>query len=1253
MTTRRASNDHHQNHHTPVHDDQQQLSPQHRRRRESELSSPSSRQSDRDDSTAFISITKPRPSYFTNGRNKQRRQTLAKEEGWTINKLRYADLKVHGRTEEVQTLERCLERLCSSDNNDDGYDDDDEETARSQKERPPGVTFKKKNIEQIKRTRRRHRNNSNEFVLIDGHSGTGKSTLALTLKTSVTKRKGAIVTGKYDLEHHDQPYGGIIEAVYNFGKELTKIQDTQPAIYEGFVKEIQRVFPTNHGGDSNIAAGEDEEIIASLSSIFPLLSRLLKASNESKRMSRREQGDSQKLMMQNLDFRARPDSIGEYELDLELDLGPNKDRWHYYFCEFFRVMTSFVTPIVIVLDDLQWADSGSLELIEMILSSRSINGLMVVGCYRSNEVDDRHILATKLKNIKSKATTLKSVKSKISAKRSQGDDNLDIGGESRPVSPYSIQYNITELSIGNLEVDDLNRILMDLLAIDDEFRTLDLAQICHRRTLGNPFFFLEFVSMLKDKELLQYNFGLMKWMWDEDSIESHTVATTNVVDLIQTRMAQLPPSVLRILQLAACLGTTFDERLIALLWEEEDSLPQATSGKEEEPKIPDFEKGDRKMKRRASQELLKDAMEELYLESSPESSEEFVTYRWTHDKIHEAALALVHPEKQQELKANAGSVLMRNLSDKELESSIFIVCHLLNSGPIPSEREKRIAIADLNLRAAQRAIVVSSFSLGRKFALKGIEMLPEEDCWKTNKSLTLDLYSTAVELENVTGHVEEMHQHCNVVLQQKSSVCSFMEKLRVYYAMIDSYANLGREIEARDLCFQCLSKFGCIIPSNPAVGWPALMKGLRAARKEANDLSTLISLEKKKATTMKDSEYLHLMMLLDKSATICYRTHEMVRATNVAIRMFQLSISHGICEFTPVAFSLMGSAIVRVFFDFEAGAKYARFSEKLLQTSIHSKTVEARCMAINLVHVDHWTKPIASTLAPLLQCYKLGLLAGDNESAAMSIVHYCISGFLAGKPLVSIANDLEVFTEQMAALQKRYRLVEATALWKFVLYLMSSDGDGSVLDLTDRSDFLDFMEDGVSRSSSVLAESTFLSCLQAISSAFTGDYKNGARCALKRGDDSWKNLPNLEIAASNPFYKALSLVAQAQRENRYLRNRRRYKREAIRQSKIIKTWVRKGNPDLIHQEVFIKAELSILNKKSPDETKRLFRKAITHATRAGIIHEAALANERYSHYLLHTLKDKEEATFYFKEAKQLYTEWGAHRKVKMMESSSR
>ena len=202
----------------------------------------------------------------------------------------------------------------------------------------------------------------------------------------------------------------------------------------------------------------------------------------------------------------------------------------------FRIMASVLSPLVLVIDDLQWADTASVELLESILSNREIENVMVIGIFRSNEVDDTHILSKTLRDIRS-ATR---------------ESNTGL--------------SIIEFEIGNLDIDAVNEMLAFLLSTDDRARVRPLAEISYKKTAGNPFYLTHFLSRLHEMRMLSYDHELMDWTWDEQSIELYTQATDNVVDLLTQSMTSLSQDHQTLLSFASFLGSNFQERPLFILW---------------------------------------------------------------------------------------------------------------------------------------------------------------------------------------------------------------------------------------------------------------------------------------------------------------------------------------------------------------------------------------------------------------------------------------------------------------------------------------------------------------------------------------------------------------------------------------------------------------------------------------------------------------------------------------------------------------
>jgi predicted ATPase len=124
---------------------------------------------------------------------------------------------------------------------------------------------------------------------------------------------------------------------------------------------------------------------------------------------------------------------------------------------------------------------------------------------------------------------------------------------------------MTHIELEGLKVGEVNKVIMAMLSIDEESRTKGLAEICFRRTLGNPFFLMQFMTLLEETGSLMFSLGLLQWKWDEKDIEKETMSAENVVDLLQARMRKLPKEDQLLLEYAACLGSSFRVSMLELV----------------------------------------------------------------------------------------------------------------------------------------------------------------------------------------------------------------------------------------------------------------------------------------------------------------------------------------------------------------------------------------------------------------------------------------------------------------------------------------------------------------------------------------------------------------------------------------------------------------------------------------------------------------------------------------------------------------
>ena len=180
------------------------------------------------------------------------------------------------------------------------------------------------------------------------------------------------------------------------------------------------------------------------------------------------------------------------------------------------------------LDDLQWLDAATLDLLEDLLTRPEVRHLMLIGAYRDNEVDSAHPLMRKLEAIRRAGAT------------------------------------VLDILLAPLECEDLGRLLADSLHCEAK-RVATLAQLIHEKTAGNPFFAIQFISALAEESLLTFDHGDARWSWDMDRIHAKGY-TDNVVDLMVGKLKRLPIETQKALQQLACLGNTAEFALLAMVY---------------------------------------------------------------------------------------------------------------------------------------------------------------------------------------------------------------------------------------------------------------------------------------------------------------------------------------------------------------------------------------------------------------------------------------------------------------------------------------------------------------------------------------------------------------------------------------------------------------------------------------------------------------------------------------------------------------
>ncbi|TAE75762.1 MAG: GAF domain-containing protein [Bacteroidetes bacterium] len=315
-----------------------------------------------------------------------------------------------------------------------------------------------------------------QIMLVKGYSGIGKSALIQEIQKPITEEKGYYIKGKFEQFQRNIPYSAIIQA------------------FDVLI--------------DNILTESKEKVTIWKNDLLDALEG---------------NGDVIVEVIPRLEF-----IIGKQPEVEKLPAAETQNRFNYTFEEFIKVFTKQEHPIALVIDDLQWADTASLRLIELFLQSTQNQYLFIVASYRDNEVDATHPLTLMLKNL----------------------------------SEYT---EIQSISLNNLTLQHTKNIVADTLKVDEN-SSESLAKLIFDKTQGNPFFVNQFLITLYEEKLLTFDYNNYQWKWDNEKIKAQNI-TDNVVELLVNKIEKLPKETIQLLQFAAAFNNQFDASILGAILE--------------------------------------------------------------------------------------------------------------------------------------------------------------------------------------------------------------------------------------------------------------------------------------------------------------------------------------------------------------------------------------------------------------------------------------------------------------------------------------------------------------------------------------------------------------------------------------------------------------------------------------------------------------------------------------------------------------
>lgn len=979
---------------------------------------------------------------------------------------------------------------------------------------------------------------SSEIMLVSGYSGIGKTCVVHEVHKPIVGARGYFIAGKFDQFKRDIPYASLIQAFQSLIQQLLTESEAQ-------IQKWKDKLLT--------ALGENGQVIIDVIPEVELI-------------------------------------MGKQPPVRQLGAAESQNRFNRIFGQFIGVFTTKDHPLVVFLDDLQWADSASLKFIELLMTNTDAYGgklrqyLLLIGAYRDNEVSPTHPLMMSLEKIQ-KADAV-----------------------------------VNNIVLSPLQLTDVEALISDTL--NNTEGTEQLAELLFHKTAGNPFFLTQLLKTLHQEDLLTYNFQSGVWQWDLKDIQAIGITDLNVVELTARNIRKLSLETQKVLKLAACIGNSFNLDVLAIV-NEASSLKTSVQlwsalqaglilPLNQDYKIP-----------------LVFAQEES---SGITLTDLKVDYKFLHDRVQQAAYSLIPDGQKKATHLKIGQLLLQNTTPEERKENVFALVNQLNYGTelLISEAEK-YELAQLNLIAGQRAKSATAYESAVKYLNVGLELLAP-DSWQSQYQLTLVLHEEVAEAAFLSGDFDQM-QRFIVVVQNHGK--TLLDKMKVYEVQIQAYMPQNKIIDAVNTGLEVLKLLGVEFPETVTpsdIGQALEETKSILSGKEPSDLLYL--------PQMTDPHKLAILKLLSSLFIAAYfGAPELVPL--VICKQVNLSVQYGNASVSPFVYSLYGFLLCGIVRDIERGYQFGQLALSLL-SKLNAKEVSTKTFQIVNALIRHWKEPVRKTLETFQTIYSSGLETGDLEYAAYGGFQYCFQSYLVGKQLTIVEREMATYWDAIKKIKQETSLQYQEIHWQAVLNMMGKNQNPCIFrgEVYDEQKMLPIHQ----QANDQLAIQ-FLSFHKLLLCYWFENFSQALE-NIVQVEKSFGAAAGQVISAIFYFYDSLVRLA-VYADSPQLEQQGIASRVQANQEKMQK-WAHHAPGNHLHRFYLVKAERHrVLGEKIA--AMEMYDNAIALAKENEYINEEALAHELAAKFYFSWGKETIAQT-YMTNAYYAYSHWGALAKVKYLES---
>ncbi|MDJ0508598.1 MAG: AAA family ATPase [Crocosphaera sp.] len=764
---------------------------------------------------------------------------------------------------------------------------------------------------------------NNAMALVSGCAGIGKSVLIREIYPFVTQRKGYFISGKFEQFQRNIPYAAMIQSCQELVNQLLTESDYK-------INEWRQKLIT--------ALKINGQVIIE---VIPEIEQI----------------------------------IGTQPKVIKLEPKEAENRFNLVFQNFLKVFTKKEHPLVIFLDDLQWADTASLQLIQSLMNNLDDQSLFIIGAYRDDEITEGHPLQLTFDDLNNQGGIIEKIKLK----------------------------QLTVFQIENLIKETINL---------KKTSKKHLANLVNKKTDGNPFFIKQFLNSLYQNNILNFNNQKKIWQYNEEKIKVLPI-TENVVNLMANSIKNSEDKTQEILKTAACIGGKFDLQILSKVCNQSQLKIAKNLWQALEKRLI--------LPLNSQYKLLNN-----YQDDQEIPSELKVLYQFSHDRVQQAAYSLLQQQEAEKIHLQIGKILLNHVPVEKLEEKIFDIVNQLNKGyQLIVNPLKLSELVELNLCAGKKAKSSAAYKVSLNYLQFAINLLDEDKVWGSQYQLCLELYLEAAESAYLNNSFDVMESLLSTLIKNAQFT---LDKVKAYEIKIKAYTSQNKLLEAIDLSLSTLALMDINIAHNySSVDMKSLLEEAET-NWETRDIQTLVS----SPIMTNDKAIIALRILVSMSMAAFLVSPQLF--TLIVIQQVELSLEYGNSPETCVAYAFYGELISQILENFEQGYELGQLALSLL-SRLQARRLESQTSFIVVLSIRHWKEPLKQLLTPLRLGYEKGLETGNIEYALWNAQLYCNYLFALGTELNEVKNELEKYLNYAKKLQSKNSLYFLAMNYQLVLNL--------------------------------------------------------------------------------------------------------------------------------------------------------------------------------------------------------------------------